>query len=59
MNHNLLQNKKTGEIAIPVYNSEYHVIVLYAVKNNKVTSRMIETYPNVELLYKEWTHLHE
>ena len=57
MNHKLLENKKTGEIAMPVYNCKYHVITLYEVKNNKVTSRLIYTYPNVELLYKEWTHI--
>lgn len=59
MNNKLLKNKKTGEIAMPFYNCEYNVIVLYAVKDNEVTTRLIDTYPNVELLYKEWTHIDE
>ena len=57
MNHKLLKNKKTNQIAIPIYNCEYSVIVLYAVKNNEVTSHIIDIYPNVKLLYKEWAHI--
>ena len=59
MNKYFLKNKKTGQIACPVYDFEDNIIYLYEVKNNKVTSRGIDIYPNVDLLYKEWTHLHE
>lgn len=55
----ILVNRKTGKIAMPVYDFIHNIVYLHEVKDNKLTSSIIGIYPNNEFLYKEWTHIHE
>ena len=57
MNKYFLKNKKTGEIACPVYKDEDNIIFLNKVKHNRITSYIIDIYTNADDLYKEWTHV--